>query len=98
MSEMITYGLTQIGEYAGTLGNTAALLGECHNDLRNLAAALSEGHLGKHSDAWQAQLAQVNQALDHFSQVVMQFGSTHSTVAENAANTDSMLAGGIHGA
>jgi uncharacterized protein YukE len=94
MSE-ITYHYGQLADYQGTLGNTAALLGECHNDLRNLAAALSEGHLGMHSDAWQAQLAQVNQALDHFSQVVMQFGSTHGTVAENAANTDGFLASNV---
>jgi uncharacterized protein YukE len=95
MSEMITYGFGQILDYQGTLGTTAALLSECHNDLRNLAAALSEGHVGQHSDAWQAQLAQVNQALAHFSEVVMQFGTTHGTVVENAQAMDGHLASGI---
>lgn len=97
MSE-ITYHYGHLADYQTTVGNTAAMLAELHGDLQNLAATLSEGHLGNHSDAWQAGLAQVNQSLAHFSDVVSHFATTHGNVTENAAHTDSMLASGIHGA
>jgi uncharacterized protein YukE len=95
MSDMITYGFPQIADYHGTLANAAAMLSQCYTDLNNLRAALGEGHLGQHSDAWQAHMTQVNQALDHFSEVVMQFGVTHGTVAESAASRDAYLASNI---
>ena len=97
MSE-ITYHYGHLADYHSTLGNTAASLTQLHDDLRNLASVLSEGHLGRHSDAWQTGLAQVNLSLAHFSDVVTHFGNTHGAVTENAMNTDIQLASGIHGA
>lgn len=97
MSQPITYHYGNLAHYTSTLGTTSALLAQCHDDLRNLAAALSEGHLGSHSDAWQAALAQVNVSLGHFSDVVARFGTTHDTVTDIAMATDASLASGIHG-
>jgi uncharacterized protein YukE len=96
MSE-ITYHYGHLADYHTTLGNTAASLTQLHDDLRNLAAALSEGHLGQHSDAWQAGLTHVNTSLAHFSDVVMHFGTTHANVTDHAMTVDASLANGIGG-
>ncbi len=96
--DQIAYSYGDLADYQTTLGNTAASLGHLHDDLRNLAATLSEGHLGAHSEAWQAGLAQVNLSLAHFSEVVMHFGTTHGNVTNSAMTTDLHLASGIHGA